>query len=96
MAHRGETFEKNVSCIADLKTLGSKKLPKMVRGRFSVKQVWSIPTDLSDSLDYYNEGAMDLITYASSLANNPSNTTDGVDCATTKLPMTDTESDRGF
>ncbi|PWY96175.1 FMN-dependent dehydrogenase family protein [Aspergillus sclerotioniger CBS 115572] len=43
MAHRGETFEKNVSCIADLKALGSKKLPKMVR-------------------DYYNEGAMDLIT----------------------------------
>ncbi|PYH30907.1 alpha-hydroxy acid oxidase [Aspergillus neoniger CBS 115656] len=43
MAHRGETFHKDVSCIADLKAIGSKKLPKMVR-------------------DYYNEGAMDLIT----------------------------------
>ncbi|KAI9034770.1 alpha-hydroxy acid oxidase [Aspergillus affinis] len=43
MAHRGETLHKNVSCIADLKALGSKKLPVMIR-------------------DYYNEGAMDLIT----------------------------------
>ncbi|KAH2910560.1 hypothetical protein V6000_009075 [Aspergillus fumigatus] len=43
MAHRGETLHNEVSCIADLKALGSSKLPKMVR-------------------DYYNEGAMDLIT----------------------------------
>ncbi|PYH96499.1 FMN-dependent dehydrogenase [Aspergillus ellipticus CBS 707.79] len=43
MAHRGETFHKDVSCIADLKALGSKKLPVMVR-------------------EYYNEGAMDLLT----------------------------------
>ncbi|KAL4802441.1 FMN-dependent dehydrogenase [Aspergillus unguis] len=43
MAHRNESFHKNVSCIADLKALGSSKLPSMVR-------------------DYYNEGAMDLIT----------------------------------
>ncbi|GKZ85136.1 hypothetical protein AnigIFM56816_010902 [Aspergillus niger] len=43
MAHRGETFHKDVNCIADLKAMGSKKLPKMVK-------------------DYYNEGAMDLIT----------------------------------
>ncbi|KAL4750641.1 hypothetical protein BDW72DRAFT_213262 [Aspergillus terricola var. indicus] len=43
MAHRGESFHKDVSCIADLKALGSSRLPAMVR-------------------DYYNEGAMDLIT----------------------------------
>ncbi|KAE8372034.1 FMN-dependent dehydrogenase [Aspergillus bertholletiae] len=43
MAHRGETLHKDISCIADLKAQGSKKLPRMVR-------------------DYYNEGAMDLIT----------------------------------
>ncbi|OGM42082.1 (S)-2-hydroxy-acid oxidase [Aspergillus bombycis] len=43
MAHRGETLHKDISCIADLKVQGSKKLPRMVR-------------------DYYNEGAMDLIT----------------------------------
>ncbi|KAL4887808.1 FMN-dependent dehydrogenase [Aspergillus ambiguus] len=43
MAHRGETLSKDVSCIADLKKLGSRRLPPMVR-------------------DYYNEGAMDLIT----------------------------------
>ncbi|KAJ5320218.1 hypothetical protein PENANT_c010G09097 [Penicillium antarcticum] len=43
MAHRGETFHKDVCCIADLKRLGSARLAPMVR-------------------DYYNEGAMDLIT----------------------------------
>ncbi|BCR84616.1 alpha-hydroxy acid oxidase [Aspergillus chevalieri] len=43
MAHRGETLHKHISCIADLKALGSKNLPVMVK-------------------DYYNEGAMDLIT----------------------------------
>ncbi|KAL5356578.1 FMN-dependent dehydrogenase [Aspergillus floccosus] len=43
MAHRGETLSKDVSCIADLKEFGSRRLPPMVR-------------------DYYNEGAMDLIT----------------------------------
>ncbi|RJE21100.1 S-2-hydroxy-acid oxidase [Aspergillus sclerotialis] len=43
MAHRGETLHKDVSCIADLKRMGSSRLPTMVR-------------------DYYNEGAMDLIT----------------------------------
>ncbi|KAF7596368.1 hypothetical protein BBP40_002112 [Aspergillus hancockii] len=43
MAHRGETLHKDIACIADLKALGSEKLPQMVR-------------------DYYNEGAMDLIT----------------------------------
>ncbi|KAJ5112350.1 hypothetical protein N7532_000395 [Penicillium argentinense] len=43
MAHRGETLHKDVCCIADLKDLGSKCLPPMVR-------------------DYYNEGAMDLLT----------------------------------
>ncbi|BCS21676.1 alpha-hydroxy acid oxidase [Aspergillus puulaauensis] len=43
MAHRGESFAQDVSCIADLKKLGSSRLPAMVR-------------------DYYNEGAMDLIT----------------------------------
>ncbi|KEY82989.1 dehydrogenase FMN dependent [Aspergillus fumigatus] len=32
MAHRGETLHNEVSCIADLKALGSSKLPKMVRG----------------------------------------------------------------
>ncbi|KAJ5673783.1 hypothetical protein N7462_009222 [Penicillium macrosclerotiorum] len=43
MAHRGETFHKDVCCIADLKELGSRRLSPMAR-------------------DYYNEGAMDLIT----------------------------------
>ncbi|KAL4863613.1 hypothetical protein BDV12DRAFT_201929 [Aspergillus spectabilis] len=43
MANRAETFHKHVNCIADLKALGSSRLPTMVR-------------------DYYNEGAMDLIT----------------------------------
>ncbi|OJJ99657.1 hypothetical protein ASPACDRAFT_52330 [Aspergillus aculeatus ATCC 16872] len=43
MAHRGVSYDKNVSCIADLKALGSQNLPVMVR-------------------EYYNEGAMDLIT----------------------------------
>lgn len=32
MAHRGETLHKDVSCIADLKELGSRQLPVMVRG----------------------------------------------------------------
>lgn len=32
MAHRGETLHKHVSCIADLKALGSKNLPVMVKG----------------------------------------------------------------
>lgn len=32
MAHPGETLHKNVSCIADLKALGSKNLPVMVKG----------------------------------------------------------------
>ncbi|KAI9929546.1 hypothetical protein ASPWEDRAFT_111800 [Aspergillus wentii DTO 134E9] len=43
MANRGPTFDRNISCIHDLKVLGSEKLPIMYR-------------------DYYNEGAMDLIT----------------------------------
>ncbi|KAL4786869.1 FMN-dependent dehydrogenase [Aspergillus varians] len=43
MANRGESFNPDVSCIADLKALANSKLPTMVR-------------------DYYNEGAMDLIT----------------------------------
>lgn len=34
MAHRGETFHKDVSCIADLKALGSRRLPAMVRGEY--------------------------------------------------------------
>lgn len=32
MAHRGETLHKHVSSIADLKALGSKNLPVMVKG----------------------------------------------------------------
>lgn len=35
MAHRGETLDKDVSCIADLKALGSRRLPPMVRGLLS-------------------------------------------------------------
>ncbi|PLB42156.1 alpha-hydroxy acid oxidase [Aspergillus candidus] len=35
MAHRGESFHKDVSCIADLKALGSSRLPKMVRDYYN-------------------------------------------------------------
>ncbi|KAJ3578413.1 hypothetical protein NPX13_g2150 [Xylaria arbuscula] len=43
MANRGVSYDANVHTIADLKELGSQKLPVMYR-------------------DYFNEGAMDLIT----------------------------------
>lgn len=35
MAHRGETLHKDVSCIGDLKRMGSSRLPTMVRGVLS-------------------------------------------------------------
>ncbi|KAI5921436.1 FMN-dependent dehydrogenase [Camillea tinctor] len=43
MANRGVSYDANVHTIADLKELGSQKLPHMYR-------------------DYFNEGAMDLVT----------------------------------
>lgn len=60
MAHRGETLDKNVSCIADLKALGSRRLPVMVRGEMTPHR---LQTSNADGADYYNGGAMDLVTY---------------------------------
>jgi (S)-2-hydroxy-acid oxidase len=65
MAHRGETLHNEVSCIADLKALGSSKLPKMVRGE-QIQSVRGTRTLTNLHKDYYNEGSMDLITYVSS------------------------------
>jgi (S)-2-hydroxy-acid oxidase len=62
MAHRGESFHQDVSCIADLKALGSSRLPGMVRGTNHFPEK-TVNCTLTLSLaDYYNEGAMDLIT----------------------------------
>ena len=61
MSHRGETLHKDVCCIADLKELGSKRLAPMVRGRLhQLRAQWFHKLTHTD---YYNEGAMDLLTY---------------------------------
>lgn len=60
MSHRGEALHKDVCCIADLKDLGSRRLSPMVRGKQSGTL---LDTLILIPADYYNEGAMDLITY---------------------------------
>lgn len=59
MAHRGDALGKDVCCIDDLKRLGSQRLTPTVRG---MDQRMILDSNLTWT-DYYNEGAMDLITY---------------------------------
>jgi hypothetical protein len=62
MSHRGETLHKDVCCIADLKEAGGKNLGKTYRGGLC-PQYPCIRTPRLTQVDYYDGGAMDLITY---------------------------------
>ncbi|RHZ60126.1 alpha-hydroxy acid oxidase [Aspergillus thermomutatus] len=59
MANRGKTLNKEVFCLKDLERLGSSKMQKAYRGKSSICDTL-FQTD--SSAEYYNEGAMDLIT----------------------------------
>lgn len=79
MANRNRTWDSQVHCIKDLERLGSEKLQKSNKGTmngpnlslhtfdwkkciaYTLKQQQQLI--LSIVIDYYNEGAMDLITY---------------------------------
>lgn len=62
MANRGAAFDEHVSTIEDLKELGSKKLPKMYRGNYYTCWRWNARSLIILAIDYFNQGAMDLIT----------------------------------
>ncbi|CAH0053715.1 unnamed protein product [Clonostachys solani] len=59
MANRGISWDPLVHSIQDLKEEGSKRLPKMYRGKYTCTKK---PLFILGTADYYNEGAMDLIT----------------------------------
>lgn len=88
MAHRGDALGKDVCCIDDLKRLGSQRLTPTVRGMH-------LPIAFGENLtwiDYYNEGAMDLITYYTIFHQGWKIINLSLDYETTKPPLTATKS----
>lgn len=62
MANRGRTLDVQAFSMKDLERLGSAKLPIAYRGELG--QMFSLNSGTYKSIaEYYNEGAMDLITY---------------------------------
>lgn len=61
MANRGVSYDAKVHTIADLRELGSRKLPVMYRGEYFVS-AQRFRMRFNSLQDYFNEGAMDLIT----------------------------------
>lgn len=60
MANRRRTLHHEVFCITDMKELLSKRLPKVYRG---VYPLYNPLNRANGSPEFYNEGAMDLLTY---------------------------------
>ena len=66
--NRLPTLDPHVLTIADLKEAACRDMPAMYRGWCDVFQFLCTMAD--QKTDYYNEGAMDLITYALVRDNN--------------------------
>lgn len=65
MANRAEELDPDVCCIDDLKSRASVQLPQMYRGKGDRITWCQHGSDFNPSFpDYYNEGPMDLLTYA--------------------------------
>lgn len=60
--NRLPTLDPHVITIADLKEAGCKDMPKMFRGKKLRLNALKDPMLMLLVVDYYNEGAMDLIT----------------------------------
>ena len=74
MANRGPIFDPTVFSIQDLEEQGSKKLARLYRGKrrqqISVLYITNSEAGLTFKSEYYNEGAMDLITSVSILSDS--------------------------
>lgn len=88
MAHRGDSLGKDVCCIDDRKRRGSQRLTPTVRG---TDQRVALDQNLT-WIDYYNEGAMDLITYEIKSRGGWTVANLSLDSAITKPPLIATKS----
>jgi hypothetical protein len=102
MANRGKTWDPEVFCIKDLKEKASKKMPKMYRGTFLVREGRLTEASRLNESRILQRGSHghDNVSLASVNLDckmiGPTNTGESIAFTTTRLLLTATVSDPGY